>query len=228
MPNKSLAVIGLMFVMLPVLAKGVDHPTQPTMPTKTMLLDMGEGCRIRVEAPIEAQGGALRAQPDKNVQGRANIGITSPPRAKKAPYEDVFGLRFSCFDISNEVVQSGWATKNTDGSWRLNLSPHDKTYYKPGNIAIHEVATPNASGWAVHVDDMIGDERARRRRLFYCVTHEEKAVCGNSFMGYLPEIHRHSKNDLTPYALRILRSIEFLDDTAGSVPPVAAPSLPGR
>ncbi len=170
------------------------------------VMDMAPGCRIRVSVPADAQVGFGREN-----RGSGSIRITHPPRAKKLSYEEPLTLGFICLDIANEAVQSGWATKNIEGSWRLNLSPHDKTYYKPCNIAVYEVANPNASGWAVHVDDMIGEKRGRRRQLFYCVTHKEKAVCGDSFMGYLPEINRHSNNDLTPYALRILRSIEFLE-----------------
>lgn len=37
-------------------------------------------------------------------------------------------------------------------------------------------------------------------------------------MGLLPHIRRNPRHDLTPYALKILRSIEFLDDAAQAAP----------
>jgi len=63
------------------------------------------------------------------------------------------------------------------------------------------------------IDDAIGDEDGRQRHLHYCLIKPPKALCGNDDMGYL---NAGKKGDLTPYALQILRSIEFIDD----VPPV--------
>ncbi|MCK9194185.1 MAG: hypothetical protein M0P19_09975, partial [Nevskia sp.] len=64
-------------------------------------------------------------------------------------------------------------------------------------------------GWAVTVDDTIGEERNRGRRLHYCLIHQPKALCGTGDMGYLSDF---PKGDLTAYSLKILSSIEFIDD----------------
>ncbi|HWP20667.1 MAG TPA: hypothetical protein VNO84_16170, partial [Burkholderiaceae bacterium] len=104
-----------------------------------------------------------------------------------------------------------------------SVPPADEPLFK-GALHTHQVRAVNASGWAVGVDDVIGDERYRTRTLYYCIIHTSKAVCGDSKMGLLPEIRRNPKHDLTPYALKILRSIEFIDEAAEAARPSSEPA----
>ncbi|GIX23872.1 MAG: hypothetical protein KatS3mg122_1103 [Caldimonas sp.] len=91
-------------------------------------------------------------------------------------------------------------------------------------VRFFELRSVNATGYAVTQDDVIGDERGRRRVLDYCLFHKAKAVCSSfdTRMGYVPDIRRNPKNDLTPYALKILRSIEFIDDATTPAAPAAS------
>ncbi|GIX23871.1 MAG: hypothetical protein KatS3mg122_1102 [Caldimonas sp.] len=147
--------------------------------------------------------------------------MENPLGLKRTTYIEPFYLRFICYDADSEVVTQGWGKRASSGEWVASVSPSDEPLFK-GALRAHQVHSVNASGWAVAVDDVIGDERYRLRRLYYCVIHEPKAVCGHSEMGLLPDIRRNPKNDLTPYALKILRSIEFIDDATTPAAPAAS------
>lgn len=76
----------------------------------------------------------------------------------------------------------------------------------------YELTTQTAKGFAMTRDDVIGDESRRERHLHYCLIREPKAICGQGVMGTLKGIKKRPKTDLTSYALKILRTIEFVDE----------------
>jgi hypothetical protein len=80
----------------------------------------------------------------------------------------------------------------------------------------YELATQTAKGFAMTRDDVIGDESRRERHLHYCLIREPKAICGQGVMGTLKDIKKRPKTDLTPYALQILRTVEFVDDDSST------------
>jgi len=98
---------------------------------------------------------------------------------------------------------------------QVSFEPDTKKRY---DKATHffELTAKNSQGFAFTQDDLIGEERGRRRMLRYCLFHPPKVLCGDGEMGYVQDIKRHPKNDLTSYALKILRSIEFLDESASA------------
>jgi hypothetical protein len=201
------------------LAEGAS--TRGPEPTKTALIDMGPGCRIRLQVPQKAGYGGI--PPDGGFPGRGGITIENPLNLKRKTYIEPLYLRFFCHDADDPVVTDGWGKRLPSGEWVASVSPSDEPLLK-GALRAHQVHSVNASGWAVAVDDVIGDERYRLRRLYYCVIRASKAVCGDSEMGYLPEIRRHPARDLTPYALRILRSIEFVDEAPQAAPTASLPA----
>jgi len=85
-------------------------------------------------------------------------------------------------------------------------------------IRLYNLRLVNAQGYAYTQEDIIGDEAGRVRRLHYCLIHPPQALCGTGDMGYLSD---GPKADLTAYSLKILSSVEFLDDI-----PAAAESTP--
>lgn len=85
---------------------------------------------------------------------------------------------------------------------------------------VYDLKSVNSHGWVLTQEDLIGDERNRTRHLTYCLIYPPKALCGEGDMGNLKD---GSKADLTEYALKILRSIEFLDDEP-PLPEVGAPA----
>ena len=127
-------------------------------------------------------------------------------------------FNFICYDVNDEFVQKGWARKaETDADWQLNMSAEEQKQ-RLGEIHFYRLKSINASGWAITVDGTIGDERYRERKLFYCLINSPQALCGYGDMGYLSD---GPKADLTAYSLKILSSVEFLDDI-----PAAAESTP--
>jgi hypothetical protein len=195
-----------------------DVARHPAEPIKTAVIDMGPDCRIRLAVPRNAR---VSGSPEGGGSGSATI--DEPPRARPKDYLDPLRFRFACHDADSEVVTQGWGKRASSGEWVASVSPADEPLFK-GALRMHQVHAVNASGWAVAVDDVIGDERYRLRRLYYCVIHTSKAVCGHSEMGLLPDIRRNMKNDLTPYALKILRSIEFIEHPAQAAPAASQPA----
>lgn len=100
----------------------------------------------------------------------------------------------------------------------------------------YELTTQTAKGFAMTRDDVIGDESRRERHLHYCLIREPKAICGQGVMGTLKDIKKRPKTDLTPYALKILQTIEFVDEHPPTVESThqtvsasnASPSSPDR
>ena len=129
-----------------------------------------------------------------------------------------FYLGFTCCAADDGIATKGWATyDDSSKKWKINLSPHDAEMFVNAHKT-YQIKALNAQGWAVTINDVTGDEQWRQRHLHYCLIKDAKAVCGNGEMGYL---RSGRKGNLTPYALQILRSIEFIDDTPPEQPTAA-------
>ncbi len=195
------------------------------------LMDMAPGCRIRISIPIDAQAGYGKAN-----RGSGGLNIEYPPRATKLPYRYPLTFTFICYPASDDLTaQDPVRFDRTGNKWVRDMRPYFERFpdgLSPQRqeifdraIRFHEIQTANAQGFAFTEDDLDGDETGRRRQMSYCIFHMQKAVCGESTMALLPMIRQHPGNDLTPFALRILRSIEFLDDEDARPDP--SPSAPG-
>lgn len=151
------------------------------------------------------------------------FGYLSSP-SYEAEHKAPIGMR--CFDSDDGTVRHGWAKfEEAQQRWQVSLPPEDEELFA-GKTRIYQLTNSNASGWVVTIDDATGEEFGRRRMLHYCLIHPPKALCGSGEMGYIEDIRRHPKNDLTPYALKILRSIEFLDEPGkpdGAASPASSP-----
>ena len=141
-------------------------------------------------------------------------------------YIEPFYLGFACYDDTADVIGSDPVRYDEQSKrWKrdmqrffdaqVSFEPDTKKRY---DKATHffELTAKNSQGFAFTQDDLIGEERGRRRMLRYCLFHPPKVLCGDGEMGYVQDIKRHPKNDLTSYALKILRSIEFLDESASA------------
>ena len=128
-------------------------------------------------------------------------------------YIDLFYIGFICYPADEEVVNQGWATFNdSTKEWQINLSEHDAEMFFNAHQT-YQLRAVNAEGWVVTINDVTGNEEGRQRHLHYCLIRDSKALCGHGEMGY---VENGEKSDLTPYALEILRSIEFLEDVPAS------------
>jgi len=134
--------------------------------------------------------------------------------------KDKLPFNFLCYDANAKIVGAGPVKFDEEKrKWVRHfpnrLKGEGVEYSAEGNLeldrAIHfyELTTVSADGYAYTEDDLTGDEDARHRKLHYCLIHPPKALCGTGDMGYLSDF---PKGDLTAYSLKILSSIEFIDD----------------
>ncbi|WP_143713796.1 hypothetical protein [Variovorax sp. RO1] len=126
---------------------------------------------------------------------------------------------FNCYHLDEDLVKKGWAFRLPTGSWAPNMGNGGKELLEKNALHFFSLVSKNSEGWAITVDDTIGDERYRQRRLFYCMARESKAICGESVLGYIEFIENKRNFNPTPYALRMLREIEFLEDAAPTSDP---------
>lgn len=196
---------------------------------RRVLMDMAPGCRIQMSVPIGAQAGFGKAN-----RGSGGVSIEHPPRTTKLPYRYPLTFTFICYDAADDLTaQDPVRFDHTKNKWVRDMRPYFDRFPEglppqrqkifDRAILFHELQTVNAQGFAFTEDDLAGDESGRRRQMSYCIFHMQKAICGESTMALISMIRQHPGNDLTPLALRILRSIEFLDDhDTGSRPDPAA------
>lgn len=212
------------------LAEGAS--TRGPEPTKTALIDMGPGCRIQLVVPKAAvvSGG-------RHGRGSGSVTVENPLHLKRETYIEPFYLAFICHDADPEALSEGdpLSYDASTHTWRKDMEKLYGLYVDPDRafkkkldqaVRIYEMKSVNAQGFAYTLDDVTGEESTRRRVLHYCLFRDKKAVCSgwDTRMGYLPEIRRHPARDLTPYALRILRSIEFVDEAPQAAPTASQPA----
>lgn len=197
------------------------------------LLDMAPGCRILVHAPHGAW-----VSSGKEGGGSGGMMVDHPPRGTKKPYVNPFYLPFICHEADPEELTIGRPVRfdNAAQQWVRDMQkffdyqgvPIDAKWREDQLRAVrfYELRAVNSYGFAYTHDDVVGDEAARRRQLNYCLFRAAQAICGDTEVGNLNDIRRNRKNDLTSYALQILRSVEFLDDApAPSERPSSSPSV---
>jgi hypothetical protein len=122
-------------------------------------------------------------------------------------------LEFHSADLQTTVTTSyqvthraGIASVIEDAKIHLLRSrkPFCEVSQRVDGYAIH---ASNASGFARTTDDVVGDPRQRARALSYCLFHDAKAICGEGQVMNLSD----QKANFLPTALKILRSVEFVD-----------------
>jgi hypothetical protein len=111
---------------------------------------------------------------------------------------------------SYDVKRKKWVAYYDGERDRKLLSPVSRLY---------PIKTDNSSGFVRTTDEIIGDPDQRVRFFSYCLFHDAQAICGDGQVMKLAD----PKGNLLPYALEILRSVEFIDPTV--IEP-AAPANP--
>lgn len=191
-----------------------EPPLKPVYPPLTpVIANMGQGCRIKIHLPAQANYKFNYAGYDDKgninpswLNGSLGFNLFHPPHLN-----DYWNLGFTCYSKDAELAKDDlivWG--ETAERWIPN--PDGWPVPPAMRFTIYEIKTPNASGWAHTTDDTAVAEERAERRLRYCIFHDERAICGGSTVGNLLTISRHPLADRTPYVLKILRSIEFLDD----------------
>lgn len=197
-------------------------------PTQRLEANLGEGCRFAVtllgkkgvRVPSDSAMTAVGGDPKYAQGGMVAAPYPAPWKSKSHMTSIRFNLR--CEDAREQLESKGLAKFNTQkGIWEKDVSgrfeldggklaSEDYQLYDQAT-RLYNIVAVNSNGYVATEEDVIGDEEKRERRLNFCVFHGSKALCGMGSVAYLAD---GSKGDLTPYALEMIRSIEFLEDIA--------------
>lgn len=202
------SIIGLL-ILLTFASSGAQAKTYPVAHAfprleKTKIANLGSGCRLRLKLPARAELGARYES--KVYSGAGGIGIDGLPTSA-----DRWGMSLQCSKSDQDYVASGWAVKKM-GKWGLNENQETAELVQLGALNFYKLKARNSEGWAVTYDDTYGEDHFRQRTLAYCLIKEDRAVCGESKVGFLYAIKDNKRNDFTVGALSILRQFEFLND----------------
>lgn len=187
------------------------EPLKSDYPSLTpVTANMGRGCHIKINVPSNARYGFNYVEePEQGplgAGGNGAISIMNPPF-----WMGYWQLQFTCLRRDAELAKDDliiWGK----AAERWIPNPAGRPFHHEMLFTIYDIQTPNASGWAHTTDDTAVAEERAERRLRYCIYHGDRAICGGSTVGGLTTINRHPEADRTPYVLKILRSIQFLDD----------------
>ncbi|MBO9647892.1 MAG: hypothetical protein J7605_05225 [Variovorax sp.] len=132
-----------------------------------------------------------------------------PKKLKAVAHIESLAFNFECRSSNDEVVNSGWARFDPKGNtWGVNFFDDKDKKQRENFTKFSLLENKNSRGWLVTVSDFTGEEKFREKKLYFCLTHLEKAVCGWGSVGLLVDGKR---GDLTSYVTKIVRSIEFID-----------------
>jgi hypothetical protein len=208
------------------LACATDSSERAYPPLKPVIENLGQGCRIKIDLPVDHHTPCYSCYktpfkfdpeyPVKNHEldgGDIRIYLMNLPH-----WPGNWSIDFTCYHSSYaEFIYKMVRFDNKIHRWILNSHNDYDAYRLPeANFRIRQIKTKTGYGWLATHDETYGEKNSRIRNLVYCVFHDERAICGSSDVGY-PETIRHNPiADRTPYVLRMVKSIEFLED----VPPI--------
>ena len=147
----------------------------------------------------------------------------------KEPYYALQGLPWRELGLGGFELELTCLTPDNVGRIRYNVSAtYDEcegTWIKDFSLLdsdarratrIFPIRAVNSDGLAMTRDDTTGDEANRTRYFGFCLRHPPILLCGRS-----PQIasllRGGSKSGLLPYALTIIKSIEFIDGANSAV-----------
>lgn len=203
----------LMILVLVGLAQVAAVTESRAGPDKRVEADMGPGCRFAAQIPEGKQNGIFVAhQPP-----RGGLNVEPLPKSWKSSLGDLY-FDLSCYPSDDASATGGLAKLNDKtGQWEKDLdgalappppTPEERKILDAATRVLN-IQAVNSKGYASLIEDTVGDEERRQRRMFFCLFQPPKAICGNGEVGILRE---GRKGDLTPHSLKIIQSIEFLPD----------------
>lgn len=201
--NKIVFLISIILTCSISRSQKIESQNQ-TAPASVAIGNLGPGCRVRIQLPKNSVfSHAYSIEPGKGG------GSLTMEKSKFLREPWIFG--FVCYRHDDGTVNDGWAVLK-GGVWIPKYNESLQQLIDLKAFQFHSITSINATGWAITQDETFGEQKFRRRTMNYCLAKGIKAICGNSEMGYLEDFKRNKKSDLTPVALRVLQSIEFLDD----------------
>lgn len=171
------------------------------------IANLGPGCRVKIKIPSGADFNY--GYQNSQYRGMAGFSIKMPSNFSN---DGDWGADFTCYRTDDKKFQQIWlATSPQDGRM-----PNAEDYFKRIKNEEGAIFTPirsvNSEGWALTYDDTAGDEKYRLRHLRYCLIKNKSAICGGSEIGYINFLKNKNNIDVNFYALKVLQSIEFLEN----------------
>ncbi|RYX89641.1 MAG: hypothetical protein EOO28_32305 [Comamonadaceae bacterium] len=205
---------------------------------KLVQANLGAGCSIAMALP-SAEVARVGGDPNLNLGG---FRVEPLPKSWKSKLGELY-MGLYCVPADGRVMRDGLARRNPNtGLWEKDLdarfgsmSAEERKILNKATKVV-SIRAVNSTGYIAIEEDVTGDEERRQRKLYFCLFHLAKGLCGGGVVGMLREGRR---GDLTPQSLKIIQSIEFLDSEPGdgdgssqapasSVPQPATDDLPGR
>ncbi len=180
---------------------------------ESTIADLGPGCRIKISIPKLTN--LAQGYQSNQHRGVAGFSIKMPPYPHFSNGGE-WGFTFNCYQTKEEQFQRIWDEISPKDGVKFTIRSRRKTFIAEDGGNFISLQAVNAVGWAVTYDDTAGDERFRSRHLSYCIRNESNAICGNSDIGYIEYLENKKNIDIQSAAIRILESIEFLEDAAPS------------
>ncbi|WP_152494914.1 hypothetical protein [Paraburkholderia kururiensis] len=206
------ALIGIIFVIAPFTSYATDNTLSTSDPLR-LVADMGQKCIISVKDYFK---GHLASGMPLN----ASYWTEEPPVKTLMPK---FSVNFVCSSLmdqsKNEIARRHGATYDRNKKkWTPYFDSERDAKILGKFTTLHSLNTTNGSGFYVIQDDRDGDPAQRERYLSFCIFHETIALCGSEPVMYISD----PKGNLLPYALDIIRSVEFIDDSGRKSAPASA------
>ncbi|MBN3853349.1 hypothetical protein G3N59_08175 [Paraburkholderia sp. Ac-20340] len=168
-------------------------------------------CHFKITDPYS---GTLTVYED---QGTAYYNVDINKKVRR-PFET--RMQFSCESATDEKTISQLAgMKKTNRGWAIDQQS-GYTKIKGAHTTFYSLKGKGWRGGGVSMDDINGDEGQRNRVYTFCIIHQQVALCGAvSRVAYL----KHLNESVLPQVIKILNSIEFIDDlSVTTVSPVAS------
>jgi len=201
-------VFALVLLITSPLAAGKDSTPTPSGTNVSSEMTV-QSCHFKM---ADKFGGSIlrpRAENDFKFAGYSAT-ITSGSKSRE------FGFSLGCSDgvaNANDIAAKNGATydakKKKWVAYFGDVSKEDADLLRPVT-RVGPLDAVNGHGFYLTQDDTDGDLPRRTRSLTYCLFHDNKALCGHGQVMKLSD----PKGNLLPYALTILRSIEFIDTPA--------------
>ncbi len=186
--------------------KPIGHFSQNWESTSTVA-NLGAGCRIKLDIPKQAR--LSQGYENSDHRGAAGFSIKISPNFSN---NGEWGVDFNCFKTNEKDFQESWKNRSPKTTAKLKTNSGKKIFTNNASEYFIRIQAVNAQGWALTFDDTAGEEEFRTRHLKYCIKNERSAICGSSDIGYLEYLGNRKNIDMQSVTLKILESIEFLED----------------
>jgi hypothetical protein len=184
------------------------------------VVNLGQGCEFRLSVPSSA---SFRVSSGTEGRfGSAMIGVSD-----LRFFDGIWLMGLSCYHNDDENVRPGhnrmvrldqqkklWVkdiiARQSEAITILDQQEREAFREMLDRVEVLDIKSVNAHGWGVLYDDYFGDDKLKKRFLLFCLFYREIALCGSTEAGFLHVLDNNRSANMTPHALKLLQSIEFI------------------